>query len=53
MYKRVMEYIRTNIYITKKQKDGLIKAAEEKDIRFSEAVRAAITEWLKENTKDA
>jgi hypothetical protein len=53
VYNRAMAYIRTNIYITSKQKEGLIKAAEEKDIKFSEAVRDAISKWLKEAKKDA
>ena len=48
-----MKYIRINIYLSPKQKVGVTQAAKEKDIKFSEAIRQAINEWLKRNQKDA
>ena len=41
-----MNYIRTNIYISKSQKDGLKKLGEEKSIKPAELVRRAIEEYL-------
>lgn len=46
-----MAYIRTNIYITDRQKEGLFRVAENRDIKFSEAVRQAIKEWIKKYDK--
>lgn len=47
-----MRYIRTNIYITAKQKTATKQKAKRIGIRFSEAVRTALREWTKE-TQDA
>ncbi len=44
-----MSYIRTNIYLSPKQREGLKKTAKAKDIKVAEAVRTAINEWLRRN----
>jgi predicted transcriptional regulator len=41
-----MSYIRTNIYLSKKQKDEMKALAKVKDIRSAELVRRAIDEFL-------
>ena len=41
-----MSYIRTNIYLSKRQKDEMKALAKAKDIRASELVRRAIDEFL-------
>ena len=46
VYNRAMAYIRTNIYITPKQDEGLTKIAAAKDIKFAEAVRQALAEYI-------
>jgi len=47
----VMKYIRINIYLSAKQREGAIKVAKEKDIKFSEAVRQAISEYVERHEK--
>lgn len=49
-----MSYIRTNIYITTKQREGIARVAALKDIKAAEAVRQAISEYVKKHggTKD-
>ena len=46
VYNRTMAYIRINIYITPKQDEGVTKIAATKDIKFAEAVRQALAEYI-------
>lgn len=50
-----MKYIRINIYLSPKQREGVKRVAKVKDIKFAEAIRQAAWEYVTkyEGGKDA